>query len=97
MSTEIWFKIVYKDLAGWWIWTRLTKIAVDKLCEIKHIIPGTSHVFICPAVMTGYWRKKLGKNADTILTLKAGSCVQKSLMLKLLTVAFVAPLLSSAP
>ena len=74
----------------------LAKDAVDELCEVKHIMPEMSHVFICPAVMTGYWRKSLGKIADTMFTLKAGLCVWSLSMLEPLTVAFVAPLLPRA-
>ena len=54
-------------------------------------------MFICPAVMTGYWRKSLGKIADTMFILKAGLYVWSSSMLEPLTVAFVAPLLHRAP
>ena len=99
MSKEMWFDNVYKDLVGWWIWTPplcLAKVTMDELCKAKHIMPGTSHVFICPAVMTGYWRKTLGKIADLMFTLKVGSCVWNLLLLEPLTVAFVLSLLSSA-
>ena len=98
--TEIWFDKVYRDPTGFCVWTPppcLAKNAVDELCEVKHIIPGTSHVFICPAVMTGYWIKSLGKIVDTMFTLKAGLCVWSLSMLEPLTVAFVAPLLHRAP
>ena len=99
-TTEMWFDDVYKDPVGRWVWAPppcLAKIAVDELCEAKHTLPGSSHVFICPAVMTGYWRKTLGKIADTMFTLKAGSVVWESSMLEPLTIAFVAPLLSRSP
>ena len=39
----------------------------------------------------------MGKIADTMFTLKAGSVVWDSSMLEPLTIAFVAPLLSRAP
>ena len=74
----MWFDDVYKDPVGRWVWAPppcLAKIAVDELCEAKHTLPGSSHVFICPAVMTGYWRKTLGKIADTMFTLTAGLVV----------------------
>lgn len=49
MLTEMEFNDVYKDPVGQWIWTPppyLTKTTVDKLCKTKHIMLGTSYVFI---------------------------------------------------
>ncbi|KAL7575644.1 hypothetical protein ACA910_011468 [Epithemia clementina (nom. ined.)] len=61
------------DPTGWFEWA-LTKgdfiwmpppaaadVAVEKLCESKHIRPETSHILICPALMSCRWRKKLGR------------------------------------
>ena len=92
-TTEMWFDNVYKDLVSQWIWTPppcLAKITVDELCKAKHIMPGTSHLFVCPIVMTQYWRKTLGKIEDLVFTLKAGTCIWNMLMLEPLTVAFAA-------
>ena len=74
-TMEDWFDGVFKQPYGRWIWSPppcLAKIAVEQLCKVKHIFPDSQHVFVCPSVMTGYWRKKLGKIADSMFTLKAG-------------------------
>ena len=63
-TTQDWFHEVFKDPNGSFVWSpspALARIAVDQLCEVKHIFPNSRHVLICPALMTGYWRKQLGK------------------------------------
>ena len=48
-------------------------------------------------MMTGYWRKKLGKLADSMFTIKSGSDIWPKFMYESLTIAFVKPLLSDPP
>ena len=83
-----------------WIWAPppvIAQTAVEQLCEAKHLFPASSHIFVCPAVMTAYWRKMLGKVSDSMFTIKAGSCFWKTEMHEPLTIAFVKPLLSVRP
>ena len=83
-----------------WIWSPppcLANIAVEQLFEAKHIFPASSHIFVCPDLMTAYRRKTLGKIADTALTVKPGSFIWPSEMLEPLTIAFIKPLLSHSP
>ena len=85
---------------GSWIWSPppcLANIALEQLCEAKHIFPASSHIFVCPALMTAYWRKTLGKIADTSFTVKPGSSIWPFEMLEPLTIAFVKPLLPHSP
>ena len=66
-----------------WIWAPspyLAKIAAEQMCEAKHIFPNMRHIFVCPSLMIGHWRKKLGKLSDTMFTLSSGSCVWPSPM-----------------
>ena len=100
-TTADWFHGVFQDPNGAWIWApppALAKVAVEQMCEAKHIFPNSKHVFVCPALMTGYWRKQLGKLADTSFTIKAteNGTWEKD-MFEPLTIAFVRPLLSSRP
>ena len=44
-----------------------------------------------------FWRKKLGKLADSVFTLKSGSEVWSNFMYESLTIAFVKPLLIVPP
>ena len=103
-----WFDTVFnhKDSNGYfdahtksWIWAPspcTAQIAVEQLCEAKHLFPATSHIFLCPAVMTAYWRKILGKIADTMFTIKAGTCLWPTDMFEPLTIAFIKLLLSTS-
>jgi hypothetical protein len=99
-STEDWFDRVLHEPKGAWIWTPppcLARIAVEQLCEVKHIYPKSKHIFVCPALMTGYWRKPLGKISDIMFTVKAGCKLWDDAMLEPLTIAFASPLLSRSP
>ena len=98
--TEDWFGSVFDDPNGSWIWSPppcLARVAIDQLCEVKHMYPASKHIFLCPALMTGYWRKSLGKIADAMVTLRPGSVIWKKEMLEPLTIAFVCPLLHRSP
>ena len=99
-TTEDWFGSVFDDPNGSWIWSSppcLARVAIDQLCEVKHMFPASKHIFVCPALMTGYWRKSLGKISDAMFTLRSGSVIWKKEMLEPLTIAFVCPLLHRAP
>ena len=99
-KTEDWFGKVFEDPTGTWVWSPppcLAEIAVEQLCKVKHVFPKSQHIFVCPALMTGYWMKALGKVADTKFTMKAGSEAWPHSMLEPLTIAFVCPLLTSPP
>jgi len=99
-TTEDWFYQVFQEPNGRWIWSpppALAKAAIEQMCEAKHIFPNSSHVFMCPALWTGTWRKTLGKVADTMFSMTAGSYLWPTVMFEPLTIAFLAPLLSSSP
>jgi len=100
-TTSDWFHGVFQEPQGAWIWAPppvLAKIAVEQMCEAKHIFPKSKHMFVCPALMTGYWRKQLGKLADTMFTITARKDgIWSKNMYEPLTIAFVRPLLSSRP
>ena len=81
----------------------LARTVLEQLCEMKHMFPNSRHVFICPSLMTGCWRKTLQKLADVTHSL---SDCGKSNQIKSnqiwghaqfepLTIAFVCPLLDS--
>lgn len=68
-TTEDCFGSVFDDPHGSWIWSPppcLARVAIDQLCEVKHMFPASKHIFVCPTLMTGYWRKSLGKIADAM-------------------------------
>jgi len=94
------FYEVFLDPEGSWIWCPppvLAKIAVEQMCEVKHIFPQSRHIFICPSIMTGIWRKQLGKIADTQFSLLQESIHWLDNMFEPLTIALLKPLLSCSP
>ena len=99
-SPADWFHSVFREPEGKWIWfppPALAKVAVEQLCEAKLVFPKSSHVFVCPALMTGEWKKPLGKIADFMCTFAAGSVVWQLSICEPLTVCFAAPLLDIRP
>ena len=99
-TTENWFDEVYSEPNSGWIWCpppTLARIAVEQLCEVRHLYPYSKHIFVCPSLMRGYWLKTLGKVADSVFSFKAGSCVWVTTMFESLTIAFVKPLLVRPP
>ena len=88
-------------MGAWRIWTPppcIAKVSVDQMCEVKHVFPQTQHLFVCPALMTGVWsRKQLMKVADARITMLAGNDTWIEEMFEPLTIAFVAPPLSTSP
>jgi hypothetical protein len=99
-STEDWFYQVFQEPEASWVWApppALAKIAVEQMCEVKHIFPNSKHVFLCPALWTGTWRKALGKIADTMFSISARSYLWPAAMFKPLTIAFLSSPLSSSP
>jgi hypothetical protein len=98
LSTEGWFTTAMTD--GRFIWTPTpasADVAVEKLCEARHIRPWCSHIFICPAIMTAYWRKQLGKVADAMFTIPVGCPIWSKGMHEPVVVALICPLLSCRP
>ena len=99
-SVEDWYDATLCRPRGKWIWCPppcLAREAIDQLCEVKHMYLESSHLFVCPALMTGYWQKAAGKVGDVMVTVSAGCNVWKAVMLEPLTLVFVAPLLSHRP
>jgi len=83
-----------------WIWSPapcLARIALDELCETRHMFPYSSHIFVCPALMTGEWRKDLGKVSDVMFTVPAGSTIWNKDQFEPLIIAFVCPLMDRYP
>ena len=99
-SVEDWFHEVFLDPEGSWIWAPppvLAKVAVEQMCEVKHLFPKSKHLFVCPSIMTGVWRKQLGKAADCQFSLINGCKVWPEDMYEPLTVALLSPPLSQSP
>jgi len=79
-------------------------ICLEQKCEIKHIHPESSHIFVCPAIMTINWRKQLAKQSDSMVLVKEGAPIWPTNMFKWPTNMFepvmlslTGPLLSHSP
>ena len=99
-DTKDWFHKVFTRPKGSWVWCpppALGKIAVELLCEVKHMYPESRYVFLCPTLMEQHWGRILSRVADTRFTFKLKSCLWNKTLHKPLMIAFIAILLSSAP
>jgi hypothetical protein len=74
LNYEDWFEGALDDDHGHYVWTprpALADVAMEQMCEVKHAHTHTSHVFLCPALMTARWRKQLLKASDCVVSLLA--------------------------
>ena len=71
--------------------------ALDQLCEAKHIRPECSHLFVCPALLTPRWRRKLGKISDFVFCIPVGTSVWEKHQHEPVIVGLICPLLVSRP
>lgn len=96
-----WFETTAcKNPRGKFIWAPppcCADICMEQLCEVFHIHPESSHVFVCPAIMTIRWRKQLRKQNDALLTIKEGSEIWPEKMLEPLILSLTSPLLNHRP
>ena len=97
------------DASGWYdegqrpgqfIWApapAAADAALDMLCEAKHIRPEGSHVFVCPALLTPRWRRKLGKIADAVVYVPVGSRIWPASQHEPVIIGLICPILLSRP
>ena len=98
LTTHKWFDEAFEE--GEFIWTpppAIADVAVDLLCDARHIRTRTAHMFVYPALMTNRWRKKLGKVADFVFTIPVGTELWPKSHHEPLIVAFVCPFLYRTP
>jgi len=99
LSPREWFHNVHLQ-EGKYIWCpapAIADVALEQLCETRHTRPTSSHIFLCPALMTSRWRKRLGKVADAMFTVPVGSALWGLDMHEPIVLALICPLLSSRP
>jgi hypothetical protein len=95
-----WFNLPFDDPLGRYVWAPppcLADVALKKLCEVKLMHPLTSHVFICPVLFTGRWRKMFLKAADVEFGVPVGSPVWGESHHENLVIGLMNPLLSRSP
>ena len=95
-----WFKLPFGDPLGRYVWAPppcLADVALEQLCEVKLMHPLTSHVFVCPVLFTGRWRKQFLKAADVEFGVPVGSPVWGESSHENLVVGLMCPLLRHSP
>lgn len=100
LTEEDWYRKAFQDPRGKYVWSPapcVADVCLEQLCEVKHVHPDSSHVFVCPAIMTYNWRKQLNKLSDSMTNVKQGSPIWPVDMLEPVTISLISPLLSDRP
>lgn len=95
-----WYQQPFNDPLGRYVWAPppcLADVALEQLCEVKLIHPLTSHVFVCPVLFTGRWRRQLLKAADVEFGVPVGAAVWKESCHENLVIGLMCPLLCCSP
>ena len=95
-----WYQVPFRDPLGRYVWAPppcLADVALKQLCEVKLIHPLTSHVFVCPVLFTGRWRKQLLKAADVEFGVPVGSFVWEEACHENIIIGLMCPLLRHSP
>jgi hypothetical protein len=96
-----WCHEAFGNPTGRYIWDVvppcLAEIALEYLCEIKHIHPDSCHLFMCPMLYTGTWRKQMLKAADAAFSIPVGSSLWPANCHEPVQCALMLPLLSEPP
>ena len=95
-----WFDFRDFDNISLYIWTPspcIADVCVERLVEIYHIWPNSSHMFVAPALMTSLWRKQLSKAADVLFNIVEGVEFWPDGMHEPLTLAILCPISYSPP
>ena len=90
LTPQQWFDEAFER--GCFVWNpppAIADVALDLMCDSHHIHPDNSHIFVCPALMSNRWRKKLGKIADIVFTIPVDCCLWSKDQHEPLIVAFV--------
>jgi hypothetical protein len=101
----------YYDASGFWrhryrsglfLWSPppgAAEIAIEELRKAIIKRQGSTHIFICPRLLSTEWRKQLHKAADLVISLPAGadSMAWPDSCFEPLTIGFVFPHLPFAP
>ena len=98
LTPEGWYDLAFEG--GNSIWApppAAADAALDQLCDVKLIRPRTAHMFVCPALMSYRWRRKLGKVCDLVFTLPKGNSIWGASQHEPLIVGLICPFLSSSP
>lgn len=89
-----------KHQEGKHLWAPLpaaADVTVEELVWAHHKRPGSTHIFLCPRLMTYRWRKQLFKVADVAFEVPTSSLVWPNDMFEPLVVAVCLPFIRHRP
>eukprot|EP00978_Attheya_sp_CCMP212_P014301 scaffold36374_cov58-Attheya_sp.AAC.7 len=98
LDPEGWFHRGHQT--GNFIWApapAATDVAVELLCDSRHARPWNAHLFVCPALLTSYWRKTLSKVADCMITIQSGLSLWPAKTHEPLVIAIICPIALVSP
>jgi hypothetical protein len=98
LSPEGWFEEGQKD--GHFLWApppAAADVVAEQLGEARHKRPFCTHITVVPRLMTGRWRKTLGKEADLLVEIPAGVPFWESAMHEPLILCISLPLCRQPP
>ncbi len=98
LSPEGWFEGV--DSEGTFVWSpapAAADLVVERLGAARHKRPNSLHLVVVPRLMTGYWRKALGKATDCCCEIKSRSLWDLKFQFEPLLIFFCLPFLPHRP
>jgi hypothetical protein len=72
-------------------------IAIEELRKARIKRQHSSHIFVCPRVMTPEWRKHLHKASNVVITVPVGHPVWPKQMIEPILIGFVFPFVRHDP
>jgi len=95
-----WYNKAFSNPQGKYIWAPppcVAYVCLEQMCEVRHIHPNSSHVFLSPAIMTINWRKQLNKHSDSMFVVKEGAPIWPINMFETLMFSLTGPILQHRP
>ena len=89
-----------KYKSGTYLWQpppAVADIACEEIRKARSKRTDSTHIFICPRLLTPYWRKHLHRSADLVLVIPAGSTYWTRDMFEPLILALFLPFLPHRP
>mmetsp|Transcript_9223 Transcript_9223/g.14186 ORF Transcript_9223/g.14186 Transcript_9223/m.14186 type:complete len:178 (+) Transcript_9223:4078-4611(+) len=96
LDEEGWYGKAFEDSKGKYVWAPppcVANVCLEQMCEVWHIHPHFSHLFLCPAIMMIDQRKQLTKHSDSMFVVKEGAPIWPTDMLEPMMISLTVPLL----
>jgi hypothetical protein len=87
-------------LKGTWVWApppAAADVAIEELRKARHKRQASTHIFVCPCLMTPRWMKALYKASDVVLRFPVGPAPWPNEMHEALLIGIVLPFIPCRP